>query len=70
MQPWHAIRSFDVCWWPSQITLHQDTYEAVAPLSIETFHSAEDIMSFPTIRTDFNGALAAFNRHNAAVACD
>ena len=54
-------------WWPSQIEPHQVSYEAVAPLSIDTFHSAED-MSFPTIRTEYNGALAAFNRHNAAVA--
>ena len=57
------------CWWPSQIKPHQDTYEAVAPLSRETFHSAEQ-MSFLTIRTEYNGALAPFNRHNAAVTYD
>eukprot|EP00986_Skeletonema_menzelii_P014136 scaffold8960_cov154-Skeletonema_menzelii.AAC.3 len=57
------------CWWPSQIKPHQDIYEAVALLSIERFHSAEDL-SFPTIGTEYNGALAPFNRHNAGVACD
>ena len=59
------------CWWPSQIKIksHQVSYEAVAPLSLETFHSAED-MSFPTIGAEYNGALAPFNRHNAGVAYD
>ena len=69
MQVWHAIGRMVRSWLPSQIKSHQDTYEAVAPLSIERFHSADD-MSFPTIRTDYNGALAAFNRHNARLACD
>ncbi len=69
MQEWHSIGRMMRSWWPSQIKPHQDTYEAVAPLSIERFHSAED-MSFPTIRTDYNGALAPFNRHNAGVAYD
>ena len=54
--------------WPSQIDTHQVSYEAVAPLSSETFRSAED-MSFPTIRTEYNGALAPFNRHDADVSC-
>ena len=36
---------------------------------MERFHSAEE-MSFPTIRTEYNGAPAAFNRHNARLACD
>ena len=58
-----------LCWWPSQIKPHQDSYEAVAPLSIERFHSAED-MSFPTIGTEYNGVLAAFNRHITGVAYD
>ena len=57
------------CWWPSHIKPHQVSYESVAALSIETFHSADDI-SFPTIRPEYNGALAAFNRHNARLACD
>ena len=55
--------------WPSQIDTRQDTYEAVALLLRETFDSAE-AMSFPTIRTEYNGALAPFNRHDADVACD
>jgi hypothetical protein len=42
-------------------------YEAVATLLRKRFLSAEDV-SFPTIAPEYNGSLAASNRHDAGVA--
>ena len=53
----------------TQIGIHQDSYEAVAPLSLVSFVCGED-MSFPTIGTDSNGPLAASHHHIAGVAYD
>ena len=47
---------------PKSSLIRSAIYEAVAPLSMERFHSAEE-MSFPTIRTEYNVVVAAFNRH-------
>ena len=46
----------------SKIGHHQVSYEAVTSLTSETFRSAEG-MYLPTITANWNGPLAAFNRH-------
>ena len=51
----------------AQIDTHQTMYEAVATLLRKRFLSAEDV-SFPTIAPEYNGSLAASNRHDAGVA--
>ena len=55
--------------WPSQMGPHRVSYVNVAQLISRTILSVED-MSFPTIGTDYNGPLAAFNRFIAGVAYD